>query len=228
MTTIVQAQIPADEFALGETLQQLPAASFECEHVVERSDSTVMPLVWGRHASQQELEDVLDHDSSISEYTRLANVEDSYLYRMEWTTNIELTLEILTTPEAVILDANGTADGWYLRILFPDRDNVSSTTEFCDRHELSFDITSIREIDGPTETDTRFGPRLSLTPTQYEALQLAYKRGYFSVPRDIDLDELSEEMDISHQALSERLRRAHHAVIEDLVIMRPEEEATDK
>jgi len=43
---------------------------------------------------------------------------------------------------------------------------------------------------------------------QQEALSLAFDRGYFEIPRRVTLVELGDEVGVSDQALSERLRRA--------------------
>ncbi|WP_254662883.1 helix-turn-helix domain-containing protein [Haladaptatus sp. W1] len=48
---------------------------------------------------------------------------------------------------------------------------------------------------------------------QLEVLQLAAKHGYYDVPRGITLRELADRIDVSHQAVSERIRRAHGHLI---------------
>ncbi len=52
----------------------------------------------------------------------------------------------------------------------------------------------------------------ALTEPQREAIAEAYRQGYYDVPREISLEELANELDISHQALSERLRRANRVL----------------
>jgi predicted DNA binding protein len=53
-----------------------------------------------------------------------------------------------------------------------------------------------------------------LTRAQREALGLAFDRGYFDVPRDGSLDEMATNLDISPQALSDRLRRGQRNLLE--------------
>lgn len=53
-----------------------------------------------------------------------------------------------------------------------------------------------------------------LTAERYEVLTAAAERGYFDVPRRLTMTELAEELDISQQALSERLRRGHGTLID--------------
>ncbi len=52
----------------------------------------------------------------------------------------------------------------------------------------------------------------ALTEKQRHTLEVALELGYFETPRDITLKELAAELDITHQALSERLRRATAAL----------------
>jgi hypothetical protein len=120
---------------------------------------------------------------------------------------------MLTNSEATILDAVGHHDEWKLRVLYPKRSLFSNTHEFCDQHGLTFEVESIRELEG--EPAGRFG----LTKEQYEVLATAASQGYFEVPRGVTLQELAEEFDVSHQAVSERLRRAIDALVEDTLFV---------
>ena len=45
------------------------------------------------------------------------------------------------------------------------------------------------------------------------ALVAAFEAGYYNIPRDVTLEELADELGISHQALSERFRRAYEGLI---------------
>lgn len=56
-----------------------------------------------------------------------------------------------------------------------------------------------------------------LSDKQMETLQTALECGYFEVPRGITLKELAKELGCSHQATSERLRRANNRIVTALV-----------
>jgi hypothetical protein len=47
----------------------------------------------------------------------------------------------------------------------------------------------------------------SLTGAQREAIRVAADRGYFKVPREVSLKEIAEQLGVSEQAVSQRLRR---------------------
>jgi predicted DNA binding protein len=215
MATITRAEIPAEEFALYETLQSVPDVTFDCERIVESGNDTVMPLVWAEGADPEELETALSADPSVTEFVLLAEYDDELLYRMEWVQRVNLVLEMVTTLKATVMDAYGDGETWLLRILYPDHEALSRTNEFCESHGLQFRVTHIREMEG--EPSGRFG----LTDEQHEALALACQMGYFAVPRETDLDDLAERLDISHQALSERIRRGTEVLVEEALLIGP-------
>ena len=61
----------------------------------------------------------------------------------------------------------------------------------------------------PVETATE----AALTDKQQATLIIAYNRGYFNSPRDITLEELGEELGITPQAVSSRLRRGMSQIL---------------
>jgi hypothetical protein len=56
--------------------------------------------------------------------------------------------------------------------------------------------------------------QFSLSDVQRETLRVAYESGYYSVPRAAALGELAARLGVSHQAISERLRRGVGSLIE--------------
>lgn len=212
MSIIVSLSLPTEDFVLHETFTAVPDAEFKSGRVVESGYDTVLPVVWVRGPSREELEAAFADDSSVEAFTMLAEFEHRWLYHMEWHHNVQLVVQMLTNSHATIMYLYGTAEGWTLRILYPSRDGLSRTREFCHEHGLTFDIETIREFDGDP------GSQYGLTPEQFDALVAAREHGYFSVPREITLAELADEVGVTHQALSERLRRAHEALVDNTLL----------
>ena len=143
-------------------------------------------------------------DPTVAEYARLTDTPERRLYRI---TATEAAAERSTYPEAVkldapILDATGTTEGWLIRIEFPGRDALCAYRSACEERDVSFEV---RRLYG---SDSDGGDATRLTPVQREVLEAALERGYFEIPRRVSLNDLGEELDISGQAVSERLRRA--------------------
>ncbi|UPM41983.1 helix-turn-helix domain-containing protein [Halocatena salina] len=213
MVTVVWATLPASDFALSETLSVAPDATFECEQIIETGSGTVMPLLWVRGVDRETVERGFERDHSVDGFECLASLGNEGLYRMEWIRQVRLVLQILTSTNATVLDAAGDSEQWTLRIMYPQRSELSETNEFCERHRLSFSVERIRELS--EEVVGQYG----LTEEQFNALTIACESGYFDVPREVDLDELATELGISHQALSERLRRGHEVLIKETLLI---------
>jgi predicted DNA binding protein len=178
---IIRGTVPADEFALSHALQQVPELEIECERVVQSSEHSILPLLWVRAPDGDAVEAALEEDPTVDRVSCLSAFETESLYRMEWVDHVRLLLQMITNGDATILDAHGRDGHWQLRALYPDREDFSRTHEFVADHGLTFDVDSIREMNG--DPSGRFG----LTDDQYDALVEAAKRGYYDVPRSVTL-----------------------------------------
>ncbi|PSQ11536.1 DNA-binding protein [Halobacteriales archaeon QS_5_70_15] len=213
MPTIVTGTVPAEELALSHTLESLPDMLFEVERIVTSGDDALMPLLWIRGPSRDRVEAILAEDRTVDGVELVGDFGGEWLFRMEWIDRVDLLVQMLTNAEATVLDAVGRDGQWKLRVLYPERELFSKTHDFCEEHGLAFDVRSIRELEG--EPAGRYG----LTAEQYEVLAEAARLGYFEVPRAVSLEELAEELGVSHQAASERIRRATSALVDDTLFV---------
>lgn len=212
--TLVNFSIPIEEFALEETLVELPGVEFECDRTVQSDSPDVMPLVWARGAERRELEAAFEADGSVKRADLIEDCNEEFLFLMEWERHLHVLTMVLSKEDAIIRDAAGTSDGWSLRVLYPSRNDVSEVNDLCESRDIDVRIDAIRELQGGREDV------YGLTADQQEALAVAQDNGYFSVPRAADLDEVAEEIGVSHQSLSERLRRGQDALIENTILER--------
>ena len=173
----------------------------------------VMPYVWVTNDDREGIETALSEDPSIDDFRLIADLDGEWLYQMNWIDHIDTLVQILVEEEGSVLAADGDNTWWRLRVLFPERDSLSRTYDYCRESDLTFDIHRIYQLD-----DGRKG-RFGLTDEQQDTLEAAFERGYFDVPQGITLTDLAAELDISHQALSERLRRGEKSVLKNTVII---------
>ncbi|QCS42417.1 helix-turn-helix domain-containing protein [Natrinema versiforme] len=213
MSTIAELAVPAAEFALRHTLEATDDLDVEIERVVAYDPEHVMPYVWfsGTEPTLETVDDALADDPSIEAAERLTDLGDESLYRMNWVDDVTVILHLLTEEQATVLDAQVEGKQWRFRVLFPEREALSRTYDFATDEGLSVEIRKIHRLE-----ENRHG-RFGLTDAQYETLVAALERGYYEIPRGMDMDGLSDELGISHQALSERLRRAHRTLVEEVV-----------
>lgn len=212
MATIVEFDLPAEEFALYETLKAVPDAEFEVERVVADATSRIVPYVWVRADDFAALEAAFENDPTVSSITGLSETDDDRSYRMEWDGPIDLLIHIMTEQQGTITHARGSDETWTLRVLFPERESLSRAHDFARERGFSLDVRSVYQMD-----DER-GGRVGLTEMQHEVLVAAFEAGYFEVPRQVSLKEFSERQGVSHQAMSERIRRGVNTLIEHTLI----------
>ncbi|RRJ30280.1 helix-turn-helix domain-containing protein [Halocatena pleomorpha] len=210
--TLVTAHLPAEEIALHDTFSAVPDLSFECVRLVASGTQTVLPLLWIVTEDYSALDTALESDPSVTAATELLQADGRRLYRFNWSDAVTLTFRVLLDAETVLLGGFGADDQWTFELLFPTRDALGRICDRCQLYDVDYSIDRIRGIENDKD-NTPKPTNLGLTAQQYEAIATAYKHGYFTVPRQITLDELAAHLDISHQALSERLRRAHHTLI---------------
>ncbi|MDJ1431795.1 helix-turn-helix domain-containing protein [Halostagnicola sp. A-GB9-2] len=223
MSTIAELTIPADEFALRETLESVDDVSVEIERVVAHGPDHVMPYVWisGTESSMAGIDELLEEDPSVDESDLLTDLGDERLYRLSWIDDVTVIVHILTEEKATILQAASEGRWWQFRVLFPERESLANTYDFATEQGFSLDIQKIHQLD-----EGRQG-RYGLTDAQYETLVAALEGGYYEIPRNVDMESLSNDLDISHQALSERLRRAHRSLVEEAVTIGHGEEDSE-
>jgi predicted DNA binding protein len=123
-----------------------------------------------------------------------------------------LIVQVLTQYHGTITHADGSADGWHLRVVFPDREALSQAYDAAREAGFEFDV---RAIYGPESTrHIRYG----LTEKQRDIMVAAFEAGVFKVPREVTLTEFAEQQNLSHQAVSEQIRRATDHLVESTLI----------
>lgn len=209
MSLFGEFHVPADEFVFDETFRAEPNTVIEIERVVA-TDELLTPYFWVSNVSPDEFEPAARDDSTIEQLQQLDEFEEATLYRANWTDRIETLVYAFTCVGAIILGAEGQNDEWILRMRFDDREKLDQFNTYLGDEDIRFELRRLYEIAHP-HTGGQFG----LTPKQYEALTIAWKMGYFKLPRQVTMEEVASELDIAPQSLSDRLRRAQDVLIEE-------------
>ena len=139
----------------------------------------------------------------------LAARENGWAYRVTWAERPARFIRRLVAADVTILSLQGGRGRWKLRLLSADRAGISRANERMTDLDCGAECLRVSTVgDG-------HGDRSALTDSQREALLGAFEAGYYDIPRDVTADELAEQLGISHQALSERFRRAYRRLVED-------------
>ncbi|RBI59453.1 DNA-binding protein [halophilic archaeon] len=207
MSTIAEFSMPVEEFALSETLDRLPEMVFTIDRVVACEADHIMPFVWASEGDFETLTAVLESDPSVTNVKLLADLEEERFYRMEWADKSQIIGYMLLEEGATVQRATAHDEEWTLRVLFPEREGISTTSQYAKENGFILDISRIYDVDRAQRI------RYELTEDQRNALAMALEHGYYEVPREIDQSTLADELGISHQAMSERLRRGTEGII---------------
>lgn len=191
---------------LEATLTGVPGVRLAWEQSNQTPDRGVRTLLWAEADDFAVLDRALEADPTVTNVSAIADTGTRRLYRMDWCgEGLEhSTWPVLVEEATIVQRITGTADGWVFRVAFPDRAAFGRYRDFCDDHDIDYEVFRIyEERYGPDAA-----PDFGLSEKQHLMLSLATERGYFDVPRRVELADLADEVGISHQAASERIRRA--------------------
>jgi predicted DNA binding protein len=90
-------------------------------------------------------------------------------------------------------------------------DDLETAVGDCARIEL------LRTADTAASTSTVEGESDALPAKQEAALRAAVEHGYYESPRDVDVSELAEHLDVPRSTLTYRLRRAEEHLAKQYV-----------
>lgn len=212
MSVILEFTIDDEAFQLGQVLSPPPRMHLELERIVP-TGKMVLPFLWATGVETDAFEESVRTHPAVKELQVLDRIGDRTLYRIEWEGQPADMLEAIADTEAVVLEARGN-DTWVFRLRFPDHEKLSQFHNFIIGQGISIHIERTYTL---TET-TDYGHRFELTEDQREALVLALQRGYFATPSEVSLDELDDDLGVSRQAVSKRIRRGNETVLRKVLL----------
>jgi predicted DNA binding protein len=219
MSIIVELTVPAEQFALYETLSVAPEMSVEVERVIAHGPDQIMPYFWTSGGDYEQFDTAAEDDPSIANLERLHEVENAVLYRADWIQHVESVAYAYIETEARLLEATGRNDQWELHLRFDTEEDVTQFNDYLNENDLEIDLNRLYEPSHPSSEAQR-----GLTDLQRETIIAGLESGYYEIPRKTTPGELAEEFGISQQALSKRFRRAHRALAETAFSVTPPED----
>ncbi|WP_306057090.1 helix-turn-helix domain-containing protein [Natronococcus wangiae] len=218
MATEATFTIPSDRFPLGTVFEQLPNVTITLERIIP-AQNVVVPYFWVRGTVVDDIEEAFTDHPGVEDIHLVDSVEDEYLLRVEWTQEYVGVLCALVETEIPLIRAVGTNQDWTFEIRGDDRSDIADFQKRCQEYDVPVTLTKLHALT-PVETETE----AALTETQQEAMVLAYERGYFESPREVTMEDLGDELDISQQAIASRLRRGIKHILGSTI---PETEAAN-
>ncbi|WP_254545155.1 helix-turn-helix domain-containing protein [Halomarina pelagica] len=205
---------------LRSALQSVPSMAVEVEDVRLFHDEPVRLVCCASDGDFDAFEAALPDDPTVESFAVLGTTDDRRFYRLSLSAYGEacIVYSTLADLDIALLDNRTTIAGSWVRVRVPSRDELRRLREAYEERDVSFRLERLAHLDVPARE------RYQLTERQREALVAAYEAGYFEVPRECSLGDVADDLDISKQALSARLRRGEANLIRNTVIV----DETDK
>ena len=210
MATVAEFTLNSHEFPLGTVFTELPDVTVQLERIVPDANG-VIPYFWVRGTETDAIIDQFSNHPGVRDIQLVDSVNDEYLLRCRWVSEHESVLDALVDPEVILLSAVGTKEQWTFEIRGESRKAIAKFRIYCHQHDLPITLTELHALE-PLEAQH------GLTEKQREALILAFEHGYFDSPRASTLQEIADELGITQQSLSSRLRRGNRRLIEQALI----------
>lgn len=207
MSVIAEFRVPAADFELGRILSVEGITSVELESLVPVGEATV-PLFWIHNSTRDSFVKSIQRHPAVNSASEVDVFEDRTLFTLDWDAKQDYIFQGISEHGGQLLKAVGTPEAWDFELRFPSHDDLSAFTTHCEDAQISLEMV---RVYNPTKPDV--GPWYGLTEPQREALRLAVQRGYYDIPRGSTTKELADELGISDQAVTERLRRAIVALV---------------
>ena len=221
MAVIVHLRIPAQSFELGRILELGTGSTIELENLVPLGEKAV-PFFSVSEEISEDFEKSVRNHPSVDRIAEVSEHDNETLYSLDWNVSRDVFFQGVVEMGGQILSGTGTPQTWEFELRFQSHDALSEFQEYCSDAHISLEVG---RIYNPMRPGT--GMWYGLTAPQRETLVRAVRGGYYSIPREMSTQDLAEELDISDQAVTERLRRAIDTLVENTLVVMEEDEATE-
>ena len=202
MVTAAVLEIDGEDSFLNDTFGRVPDVQVRFERTVTTGSKNDASL-WIASSDGEAVEGALSFDPSVQTFELVATRRDERLYDVTFAPDARPLQESLGESGAVVSGVYGESASWTVRLRVDSRTALSSVVGRLEEDGYGVRIDRIWEVGGSK------GGTDGISPCHVRTLREALAAGYYEIPRETDLKELAAELGISHQALSERLRRAH-------------------
>ena len=218
MSVIAHLRIPSESFELGRIMAMNVDTTVQLESMVPIGEKAI-PLISVFDHNTSAFEESVRNHPSVERLELMSRHDDQIVYALDWNVGRDVFFSGVQASQAHLLSAKGTREMWEFEIRFPTHEALSTFQEYCSNAHISLEVG---RIYNPTQPGS--GPWYGLTPAQKETLVRAVESGYYSIPRRMSTDDLADEFHVSDQAVTERLRRAIVALVENTLIAQSEDE----
>lgn len=201
----------APDSAPRRIVSDLPSIEIEVVQF-ERDGTVAVPYLWMQGVSVAAFERAVADDPHLSTAEQLEQTDDGTLYKVRWEVDSP-SIHCMIRSNGMVMQARGTVDEWRLKIWFETRADAAAFQQCCNSRDVPLDVNQLGSF-----ADVVSDGGGNLSASQRETILLAYREGYFEVPREVSQRELADELGVSSSAVGARLRRGLANLIEEGMI----------
>lgn len=217
MAVIAHLRIPANAFELGQILNLEADGVVELENMVPLGEKAV-PFVSVSDNVRESFERSVSSHPSVERIVEVTRHGDERLYSLDWNVASDEFFQGIIALDGQLLSATGTEKTWEFEVRFFTHERLGEFQEHCSDAQIPLEVG---RIYNPVRPGT--GMWYGVTEPQRKTLIRAVQGGYYAIPRQMSTQELADELGISDQAVTERLRRAIETLTENTLIAMEEE-----
>lgn len=199
MSVLAEIRVVGEGVVLRELLDRFPGLELRLQPVVP-TENEFMPLLWIRGADPTAVVQTLEAQDTVETAEVVSRDGDQALLEVAWNEEFYRLLAPLVESHARVLEAHAEDGAWTFRLQFQNHEALRTFEEGCSADDVHLDL---QRLGDPELT----GVEPPLSSAQRDAMSVAYERGYWKVPREVTVAEVADQLGISAQAVSERLRR---------------------
>jgi hypothetical protein len=216
-------------------LEAVPEMRLRNPDVYWDDDGAAKAMVWAWGGDFDRFEAALEAHDSVGDLELVTRVDGRRLYAVATVPGVreDLPYPLMVTHDVVVLEARGTPDGFEMRARFPSRSALIAYREGCAERDIPFRLRTLYSetgTGGEPDLSAESGPgagtdinaparttAAGLTEVQRRTLRTAADLGYFEVPRGTTMDAIADELGVSTQAVSTRLRRGQQRLVQNVL-----------
>lgn len=220
MSTIADVRFTHENGALAHTLETL--SDVEANVIRETGTEPERSRYFIRFdgPDPETVRAVLENDYTVSRAAPVSESRERRVWSVEFAQETKLLNPLVTRENGFVVHARVVSETegacWHERWLLPNHEALSRIWQHALEEAFHFEILDFKPWEGTLSTHA---VTEVLTEEQRETLLLAYERGYFTEPRETDLETLGAELDVSPSAVAGRLKRGMKLLIEETLLV---------
>lgn len=203
------AEFQFDTSLLETAVRESSVREVTIEDLDASGDVPLRAVCWHEGSQSDKFEQALAADRTVDEATQVVDTSRGAQYDVKCDredTGTELYYAAVE-EKGIYISGVRRPDCWEVQMRFPDGQSFQRFRDRITGTELS--LQSIHQQESEPQAE-----QYGISEPQHEILALANEHGYFDVPRRASLADLADDLDVSSQAASERLRRGLDSLVE--------------